>query len=119
MPAQRANDRLALDCVRNYAGCILSAIAAPAYRGYQVRAQDHGAKLRLAGTVAWLHEHRTDARPLAARLESRPASLRSAARDIEIVDGGKALRVAMYGRHPAGHFQLPLAGYASGVASAD
>ena len=119
LPAQRMGDRLQLDCVRNYAGCILSAVAAPAYRDYQVRAQDHGAKLRLAGTVAWLHGNRTDTRPLAAQLVSRPAALRSAAREIEIVDGGKALRVAMYGRHPAGHFQLPLAGYASGPASAD
>lgn len=119
IPAQRAGDRFQLDCVRNYAGCILSAIAAPAYRDYQVRAQDHGAKLRLAGTVVWLHGNRNDARPLAAQLESRPAALSSAARDIEIVDGGKALRVAMYGRHPAGHFQLPLAAYGSGAAPAD
>ena len=121
VPVQGGNDRFRLDCVRNYAGCILSDMAAPAYRDYQLRAQDYGAKLKLAGTLLWLHEHQSDARPLSARLASRPVALRSAGREIEIeiVDGGRALRVATYGRHPAGHFQLPLGTYVSGGASAD
>ena len=118
-PMQLANERFRLDCVRNYIGCILIDIAAPAYRDYLLRAQDYGAKLRLAGTLLWLHQNHADARPLQARLASRPGALRSAGRDIEIVDGGGALRVAMYGRHPAGHFELPLPAYARGAASAD
>ncbi len=117
-PEQRVSDRFRLDCVRNYAGCILSDMAAPAYRDYQLRAQDYGTKLKLAGTLLWLHENPTDARPLATRLASRPAALRSAGREIEIAEGGRALRVAMFGRH-AGHFQLPLGTYVSGGASAD
>lgn len=118
-PMQLANDRFRLDCVRNYVGCILTAIAAPAYHDYLLRAQDYGAKLKLAGTLLWLHEHHADARPLQARLASRPDTLRSAIRDIEIVDGGKALQVAMYGRRPAGHFALPLPAHARGAASSD
>lgn len=118
-PMQLANDRFRLDCVRNYIGCILTDIAAPAYRDYLLRAQDYGAKLRLAGTLLWLHQNHADARPLQARLASRPAALRSATRDIEIVDGGRALRIAMYARRPAGHFELPLPAYARGAASSD
>ena len=119
VPEPPTSDRFRLDCVRNFAGCILSDIAAPAYSDYQLRAQDYGAKLRLAGTLLWLHERPADARPLAARLASRPAALRGGAREFEIIEGGRALRVAMYGSRPAGHFQLPLAAYVSGGASAD
>lgn len=118
-PVQPAGERFRLDCVRNFAGCILIDIAAPSYRDYQLRAQDYGAKLRLAGTLLRLHQNPTDARPLAARLASRPAALRGDAREIEILEGGRALRVAMYGRRPAGHFQLPLTAYVSGGTSAD
>lgn len=109
--------RAQLECVRNYVGCILADIAAPAYRDYVLRAQDHGAKLQLAGTVAWLHENPDDMRPLAARVAARPVGLRSASRDIEVVEDGRALRVAMYGRRPAGHFQLPLAAHVAGATS--
>lgn len=119
VPGPMAREGFRLDCVRNFLGCILTDIAAPAYRDYLLRAQDHGAKLQLAGTLLWLHANAHDLRPLAARLQSRPAGLHSASRGIEVVAGGRALRVAMYGSRPAGYFQLPLANAVGGGASAD
>lgn len=106
-----------LDCVRNLTGCMLNDIAAGAYRDYQLRAQDHGMKLKLAGTLLWLREHSGDKRALEARLAERPVALRSAERDVAVVAG--ALRVPMYGRHPSEYFDLPLPAHVRPTASVD
>lgn len=95
-------------CADNAIGCILARIAAPAYGDYAARLQDMGARGRLLGTLLWLREHADDRHPLAQRLAALPAELKSPAREIRIVAGGKALAVRMYDRKREKEFVLPL-----------
>ena len=83
-------------CIGNPVGCILSDIAAPAYMDYFHRRQDQGMKLKLLGTLLWLHEHPEPEAPLAERLRQRPASLKSPSRDIDIGRDGKQLVIRLH-----------------------
>ena len=87
-------DRFA--CIGNPVGCILSDIAAPAYMDYFHRRQDQGMKLKLLGTLLWLHEHPEPEAPLAERLRQRPAYLKSPSRDIGIGRDGKQLVIRLH-----------------------
>ena len=98
-------------CADNAIGCILVRIAAPAYGDYAARLQDMGARGRLLATLLWLREHAGDRRPLAERLAARPPALKSPAREIRIVEGGKALAVRMYEQKREKEFVLPLPAY--------
>ncbi|HEY0662556.1 MAG TPA: hypothetical protein VGD21_14695, partial [Lysobacter sp.] len=81
---------------------------ATSYHHYQLRAQDYGAQLTLAGTLLWLREHAGDDRPMSLRLAALPVSLRSPTRGMELVDDGRALRIAMFETKRHRHWQLPL-----------
>ncbi|MFT3756579.1 MAG: hypothetical protein QM769_11660 [Pseudoxanthomonas sp.] len=100
-----------LECAGNYMGCVLSDIAHPAFSDYGRRAQDTGARLKLLGAVLWLREHADDRRPLAQRLASLPDELKSPTREIEIVDGGKALSIRMFYDKPGYDAVFPLPNY--------
>lgn len=104
--SQRSPFRFA--CWGNYAGCVIAETGASAFDRYQHRLQDLGAKLRLLDTVLWLRGNADDVRPLAVRLEERPQELRSAGRDIEITDEGRALRVAQFETARAQSWSVPL-----------
>jgi hypothetical protein len=99
------------ECIGNAAGCVLRDAVMPVYDDYFHRSQDTGAQLKLLGTLLWLREHTDDRRPLAERLASRPDELKSPTRDIEIVDGGKALSIRMFEVKRNKTFELPLPGY--------
>lgn len=108
VPWTASRKQFDFSCIANFVGCILSNIQAPAYRDYFLRAQDAGAKMRLASTVYWLHTRSDDSRTLAQRLATRPAALRSRRHPIEVVDGGAALRIQLRGKNGQ-HWQLSLA----------
>lgn len=109
LPKFGPSPRYGVDCLANAASCILADIAWPAYVPYMVRGQDHGARMRLASTVYWLHVNRDDPRPLADRLAARPAALRGMQREIEIMPGGVALRIAQNASGRDAYWELPLA----------
>lgn len=83
------------ECLGNYMGCILAAIAAPAYADYQVRVQDAAAQLRLTGAAAWLREHAVSAAEVPSALTRLPAQWRSPARVPALIDDGRSLQVPM------------------------
>lgn len=114
LPSFAPTPRYGFDCVANLSSCLLADIAWPAYRSYALRAQDHGARLRLAATVYWLHANPDDARPLPVRLATRPEALRGVQRGIEVVPGGGALRIAL-NRAGEDYWELPLALPAAGA----
>lgn len=99
--------RFGFECIGNLAGCTLADIAAPAFRSYLVRMQEHGARLRLLSTLYWLHANPGAGRPLAQRLAERPVALRSPGHPVEVVQDGAALRIATPS-HGEPHWQLPL-----------
>ena len=95
--------RWRVECVGNIVGCGLMEMS-PADEEYQHRLQDFGAQLRVLGTLAWLHEY--PEQPL-GRL---PPHLRGAARPIEMVDGGRTLRVRMYAPRNGDYWGIGLDG---------
>lgn len=105
-------------CLANAAGCILADIPAPAYATYAHRAQDQNARLQLLATLAWLRAQPDDG-TLAERIARRPAALRSPARDIEVTDDGRALRIAQYDTARGEFWSLPLPDYLALPASPD
>jgi hypothetical protein len=107
-----------LECLGNAFGCVLETVAAPAYVDYQLRMQDYGARLKLVGSLLWLREHAIDQRPLAARLAARPHELQSPTREIEIVDGGRALRIRQFEERRNTTWELPMPPYLAGIAAA-
>lgn len=111
IPSARLGVKDYFQCADNAIGCMLMRIAAPAYSDYSLRMQDMGARDQLLATLLWLREHADDRRPLAERLASRPANLKSPSRDVRIVDGGKALAIPMYDQSREKEFELPLPAY--------
>ncbi|WP_407351955.1 hypothetical protein [Luteimonas sp. R10] len=99
---------LRLECVGNAVGCILANIAAPAYQPYQLRAQDHGAKLKLVATLLWLRAGGENRRPLAERIDRRPDAYKSPTREVEIAEDGRALRIQLFETGHGGYWQVPL-----------
>lgn len=87
---------IGFDCVGNLAGCMLFDLDTPRFDLYIRRGQDYGARLRLMATLQWLREHADGEATMGQLLRKRPASLISPGHDIEIVDGGKALRIAQF-----------------------
>ena len=95
LSAERAwNQRF--ECIANAVGCILSEIAKPGYVSYFQRMQDYGMKLRVLGTLLWLHQNPRPDASLAERLRQRPPHLRSPAREIALGDDGKSLRIQLH-----------------------
>lgn len=93
-----------LECAANYIGCIMSAIAAPAYDQYAARQQDVGAQLRLLQAILWLREHtdRMAGKTLAQRVQALPPALRDGPRSIRVGDGGETLELPAYASNTAG-----------------
>lgn len=96
-------------CIANMQGCILDDIATPAFGIYAQRRQDTGMKLRLLGTLLWLHRNPQPGASLAERLARRPASLKSPAREIRADADGKRLRIDLYATSKDGDWSQPLA----------
>ena len=87
-----------MECPANAIGCLLTSIAAPAYTGYQRRAQDTAAQQRLLGALVWLRAQPAG-EPLAQRLQHLPPELVSVQRSISLSADGRALQIAQrYGR---------------------
>ncbi len=108
-PEHREPDSLArLDCVANAIGCILSDMAGPAYTEYAARAQDQAARIQLLGTLLWLREQPDDGRSLAQKIASRPASLVSPTRPVEVTDDGSAIRIRQFDTARGDTWQVPL-----------
>ena len=91
-----------LECIANYAGCVMSDIAAPAYEDYPKRGMDHRAHLRVGAALMWLHREGAGADAL-GRL---PATLQ-AGRAIEAIDG-RMLRIELFGRSASKEWRVPL-----------
>lgn len=96
-------------CIGNMLGCMVNGIAGPAYEGYLHRRQDSGMKLRLLGTLLWLHRNPQPDASLAERLARRPAALKSPAREIRADADGKRLRIDLYAGSKASDWSQPLA----------
>jgi len=101
------------DCVGNYYGCAWSANSNTGYADYQDRALDHGARLRVLGTLAWMRRHGDDGRSPKALLEARPDALKSPERDIVFGPEGQTLRVPLYqpeygSQSKLNHWSIPL-----------
>lgn len=96
-------------CIANMQGCILDDIATPAFGNYAQRRQDTGMKLRLLGTLLWLHRNPQPGATLAERLARRPASLKSPAREIRADADGKRLRIDLYAASKGNDWSQPLA----------
>src|SRR3546814_3417994 len=82
-----------MECIANMAGCILADIAAPAYAGYGLRAQDGGARLDLLRGIVSLHGVDGDASTREARLRRFWTDTRSRNRELRFVDDGRAVEV--------------------------
>ncbi len=113
-------DYLEFGCIDNAIGCILSAIAVPALPDYQNRLLDHGARLRLLGTLLWLHgDAAGQANTLQVRLADRPQGLKGAARDVEVGEGSRTLRIRQYSSRDGDYWEVPLPVLAEGESTAD
>ena len=67
--------------------------------------------MRLVGALRWLREHPDEQRSLDQRLARLPAALLSPERPIEVVEGGRALRVRLYEVEREGpYWTIPLGG---------
>ena len=87
---------MGFDCVGNIAGCILLDLDTPRFDLYIQRGQDYTARLRLMATLLWLRDHADGETTVDQLLRKRPSFLVSPGHDIEVVDGGKALRIAQF-----------------------
>ncbi|MDZ7790833.1 MAG: hypothetical protein U5L08_10155 [Xanthomonadales bacterium] len=96
-PARATQSSVArFECVGNLYGCILSAIAEPGYSQYESRTLDHGAHLRVLGTLAWMRQNAGVGRTPKALLEDRPDALKSPERNIVFGPEGRTLQVPLY-----------------------
>src|SRR3546814_11520781 len=85
-----------MECIANMAGCILADIAAPAYAGYGLRAQDGGARLDLLRGIVSLHGVDGDASTREARLRRFWTDTRSRNRELRFLDDGRAVEVRQF-----------------------
>lgn len=104
---------LRFDCVGNFYGCFLSAIAEPGYTRYEDRTLDHGARLHVLGTLAWMRQQAGGSRSPMALLRARPDDLKSPEREIGFGPEGRTLQVPLYQaesgpRSEPGHWSIPL-----------
>ena len=101
-----------MECPANAIGCILSAVAGPAYSKYNLRALDAGAGQRLLGALLWLRGQPQQG-GIDQYLDALPAELVSPQRPITLSADGRHLQVARYhvdGEGGAGDasLQMPL-----------
>src|SRR3546814_20346390 len=96
-----------MECIANMAGCILADIAAPAYAGYGLRAQDGGARLDLLRGIVSLHGVDGDASTREARLRRFWTDTRSRHRELRFVDDGRAGEVRQFDASPGGSRTMP------------
>jgi hypothetical protein len=97
-----------LECVANFAGCVLTDVARPAYADYQWRAQDYGARLELMAALLWLREHADPDEPLQAQLTRRWEATRRGDRGIRFVEDGSMVELEEFSRRPDREWRLPL-----------
>ena len=100
-----------MKCVDNATGCILTNIAAPAYSDYQLRLQDSGARLRLAGALLWLREQANDSVSMPQVLTTLPEKYANKRRNLRVSDDGKSLVIDMYETNRNETWQVPLPPY--------
>lgn len=112
-------DYIEFGCIDNAIGCILSAIAVPAFPDYQNRLLDHGARLRLLGTLLWLHGDAGQANTLQVRLVDRPVGLKGAVRDVEVGEAGRTLRIRQYSGRDGDYWEVPLPARAGDESTTD
>lgn len=97
-----------MECPANAIGCILSAVAGPAYGKYHRRTLDTGASQRLLGALVWLRGQPQQG-GIEQYLEALPAELVSQQRPITLSADGRHLQMTRYqldGDTPL--LQLPL-----------
>lgn len=94
-----------LECLANGLGCQLAGMEYPGMIDYQHRLQDQRARLNLMATLLWLRDQPRGDRPLAARVQARPAALKRG-RDIDVVEG--RLRIALFERGERAYWELPV-----------
>jgi hypothetical protein len=97
-----------LECVANFASCVLTDIARPAYVDYQWRAQDYGARLELMAALLWLRGHADPDEPLQAQLTRRWEATRRGDRGIRFVEDGSMVELQEFSRRPDRGWRLPL-----------
>ncbi len=102
-----STSRWQLECAANPVGCILSAIAGPAYADYPLRLQDAGAHLRLVAALLWLREQPGDG-PLETLLARLPAGLADGPRKIRVSEDGRSLQLDRYGLKQGAVLSVPL-----------
>lgn len=100
-----------MQCIDNAAGCILTKIAAPAYSDYQLRLQDSGARLRLAGALLRLREHASGSVSMPQLLATLPEKYANKRRNLRVSDDGKSLVIDMYETNRNETWQVPLPPY--------
>ncbi|KAA9133208.1 hypothetical protein F3N42_02290 [Marinihelvus fidelis] len=96
------------ECISNLAGCVLDQIALPAYGDYDLRVQDHGARLRALGTLAWLRQNAGQGRSAQSLLEDRPAELVDPGDDLAIGPDGETLQLTLRWTGRGEHWMIPL-----------
>ncbi|RFF26982.1 MULTISPECIES: hypothetical protein [unclassified Wenzhouxiangella] len=108
IPESSSQGMLRFACVANSIGCMMNSIALPSYTDYRHRLQDHGAKLRVLGSLAWMRRHADDGRSPSELLAARPDDLKSPARDIGFGPEGRTLRVPLYDTTRGEYWSIPL-----------
>lgn len=97
-----------LECVGNFAGCLLAQIAAPQNGRWFARVQDANASLRL---IAEILAYRAEAAPkgsLRDRLDARHARIGSPQRRIDVDVAGKRVRMSGLAGEPGDVWEAPL-----------
>lgn len=100
-----------LECFSNWAGCTLAEISTSVLSGYQLRSQDHGARLRLMGALLWLRDHAGDQRSLDERLAELPEKFVTPTRRPEVGEDGTALRIRQFFTQRGDFWEVPLPPY--------
>lgn len=108
IPESSTLGMLRFACVANPIGCMMNSIALPSYTDYRYRLQDHGAKLRVLGSLTWMRRNADDGRSPADLLADRPDDFKSPARDIEFGPDGRTLRVPLYDTKRGEYWSIPL-----------
>lgn len=108
MPKPEHRSMWRFECLGNFIGCTMNAMAWPGYQDYRLRLQDYGAKLQVLGTLAWMRRHASDAQSPSQLLAARPDNLESPAREISFGPDGRTLRVPLYDTVRGKYWSIPL-----------
>lgn len=96
-----------LECVANFAGCVHTHMAFPAYDSYQWSAQDHAARLELMAVLLHLREDANPDEPLQAQLLRYWEKKSRGERQIRFDDDGRSVELEQYADAPDSWWSLP------------